>query len=250
MKTVLIEKSGFGPRDTLYKFRLPEPVPSAPGQFAELKVHDGLSPFLRRPISIFHAEGDELELLVRTVGAGTTQMLGWELGHEADILAPLGNGFKWVEGSGDCLLVGGGVGIAPLNYLAEKLLDAGKSVHLLFLPKRDSAILGAVHRLEEMDACIAENRSELPDALDAALSSGKGKDGVYACGPDAMMRLVSDVCGQKGIFCQASLEERMGCGFGICFGCAVRIKSEDGFVYKKACSDGPVFDGGEVVFHE
>jgi len=250
MKATLVEKRGFGIRDTLYKFKLAEPVVSEPGQFVEVEITKNHVPFLRRPISIFHADGDTVELLIRTVGAGTTQMLKWETGHETDMLVPLGRGFSWNEGPGDCLLVGGGIGAAPLGYLAEKLLDAGKNVHFLFLPRRNDAILGSFRRLKEIDLFIAENRTELPGAVNAALDAGKGAGGVYACGPDAMMRVTAGLCVQNNLECQVSMEERMGCGFGICAGCVVPVKSGDGFTYKKACVDGPVFNGGEVIFHE
>ncbi|MDR1246016.1 MAG: hypothetical protein LBK57_03195 [Clostridiales Family XIII bacterium] len=250
MKAALVEKKSFGLLDTLYTLRLPEPLCPAPGQFAELRISNELTPFLRRPISIFHAENNLVNLLVRRVGIGTTQMSEWQIGHETDILIPLGHGFTWTEGPGNCLLVAGGIGLAPLNYLAEKLLDAGKTVRLLFLPKRDDRLLASLHRLDEVHVLFAENRTELPQALSAALDAGNGADGVYVCGPEGMMRVVTEICTQKNIECQVSMEERMGCGFGICVGCAVRIKSGNAFVYKKACTDGPVFPGAEVIFHE
>ena len=247
---VLSAKQQFGDRDTLYTFTLPEAVDTVPGQFVEVRIREGETPFLRRPISIFHAKGDQLQLLIRTVGAGTREMLTWEPGYQADLLLPLGNGFRWENTPGDCLLIGGGIGIAPLNYLAEKLLDAGKRVHLLFLPKRDSGILKAVHRLAEMDIQFIENRKALPDALKTALTLNMGTGGVYTCGPNAMMELVAKTAAQYGVPCQVSMEARMGCGFGICVGCVVRIRDGDSFVYKKACMDGPVFQGEEVLFDE
>jgi len=250
MKATLVKKQSLGSRDTLYTFQLAEPVTSEPGQFVELKITKGLTPFLRRPISIFYAENDILELLVRSVGTGTKQMTEWEAGQEADMLIPLGNGFSFADGPGDCLLVGGGIGAAPLAFLAEKLLDAGKTVHLLFLPKRDEVVLSAFRRLNEMNLYFAENRAGLPKALNAALDAGQGKGGVYTCGPDAMMKVVAETCAQRDIACQVSMEERMGCGFGICAGCPVPIKTEGSFVYKKACVDGPVFRGEEVMFDE
>ena len=133
-------------RDTLYRFTCPAIARAAlPGQFVELKLTGGCDPFLRRPISLFDADGTEtFSLLVRTVGRGTEYMTGWTPGMEIDVLGPLGSGFSWETDTRDCLLVAGGIGLAPMGFLARRLLDEGKRVRLLFSPRRDAALLDAL----------------------------------------------------------------------------------------------------------
>ena len=140
-------------RDTLYRFTCPAIARAAlPGQFVELKLTGGCDPFLRRPISLFDADGTEtFSLLVRTVGRGTEYMTGWTPGMEIDVLGPLGSGFSWETDTRDCLLVAGGIGLAPMGFLARRLLDEGKRVRLLFSPRRDAALLDALPFRERLD---------------------------------------------------------------------------------------------------
>ena len=161
-------------RDTLYRFTCPAIARAAlPGQFVELKLTGGCDPFLRRPISLFDADGTEtFSLLVRTVGRGTEYMTGWTPGMEIDVLGPLGSGFSWETDTRDCLLVAGGIGLAPMGFLARRLLDEGKRVRLLFSPRRDAALLDALPFRERLDVSCCENRSALPAALDALLAQG------------------------------------------------------------------------------
>ena len=209
-------------RDTLYRFTCPAIARAAlPGQFVELKLTGGCDPFLRRPISLFDADGTEtFSLLVRTVGRGTEYMTGWTPGMEIDVLGPLGSGFSWETDTRDCLLVAGGIGLAPMGFLARRLLDEGKRVRLLFSPRRDAALLDALPFRERLDVSCCENRSALAERAAA-----------------------------HGVPCQLSMERRMACGIGICLGCAIAIHTPGGVTYKKVCKDGPVFRGEEVAFH-
>lgn len=249
----LLKKEVFGTRDLLYTFDCPGIAAKAkPGQFVEVRVSEGMEPFLRRPISIFDAAENELKLLVRTVGTGTKLMTEWEPGKEVDIIGPLGNGFNLEVSAKEVLLVGGGIGAAPLYYLAKELLKKDKRIQLLFLPKRDAVVMDSYGDLKEaFTVHYSENRKELPVILKQVLDQPEGIDMIYTCGPNAMMKTVSEIAGAKSVPVQVSMEERMGCGIGICAGCAVAIKTDDGdFTYKKVCKDGPVFWGEEVLFHE
>ncbi|HHU22108.1 MAG TPA: hypothetical protein GXZ52_01620 [Clostridiales bacterium] len=249
MLAKLIEFRSVTERDALYVFDCPELARAAsPGQIVELKINDCLDPFLRRPLSIFDVEGDTFSLLVRTVGRGTEYMTRWKPGVEVDVLGPLGKGFSWSEKEETFALVGGGVGMASLNFLARRLLEQGKQVHLLFSPKRDSQLLNALPQPERMDISFAENRTALPAALNALLA--KGIDRVFCCGPDGLMEIVAKTSMANNIPCQLSMERHMACGIGICLGCAIAIRTEQGLTYKKACKDGPVFEAEEVSFHE
>lgn len=250
MRTVLTEVRSVTGRDTLYTFACPEIARKArPGQFVELKLTDGCEPFLRRPISIFDTDGAHtFSLLVRTAGRGTSAMRGWTPGTEADVLGPLGNGFSWGADAQNCVLAAGGIGLAPLAFLAKKLLEEGKRVQLLFSPRRDAGLLDALPFRARLAVSCAENRAAFPDALDALLE--QGADALFSCGPEGLLEEAAKRAEARRVPCQLSVERRMACGFGICLGCAVAIRTEQGVTYKKVCRDGPVFRGGEVAFHE
>ena len=246
MKAELLCKKIITGKDTLYVFRCPEIAASAkPGQFVEVKLSDAF--FLRRPISIFDSDGAEtLSLLVRTVGRATEYMLTLEEGMQVDILGPLGNGFAIGGSAQNCLLAGGGIGLAPLYYLARCLKQQGKNVQLFFSPKRDAQLLQAIDT-EAFPVTVAENRKDIADQFPGLLESA---DIVYSCGPEGLLEYVAAETVQKGVPCQLSMERRMGCGIDLCKGCVVAVRTEQGLEYKLACHDGPVFEAKEVAFHE
>lgn len=250
MLATLLEQRRITDRDTLYVFECPELARKArPGQFVELKLTDSAEPFLRRPISIFDADGENtFTLLVRTVGRGTEYMTRWTAGTEVDVLGPLGNGFSWEKDTESCIIVGGGIGLAPLNYLARALAREGKRVRLLFSPKRDAQLLDAMPEKENLEIFYSENRAGVRPALEEMLS--EKTDQIFSCGPEGMLESVGECAMEHKIPCQLSVERRMGCGFGICVGCAIAIRTEYGVEYKKVCKDGPVFWAEEVSFHE
>ena len=250
MIATLIESRSITPRDTLYVLQNPELAKrSRPGQFVEIKLTDAGDPFLRRPISIFDCDGENtISLLVRTVGYGTQHMTQWQPGMQVDVLGPLGNGFTLDPDASTCLLIGGGIGLAPLNFLARTLLHQGKKVHILFSPKRDAQLVDALSDADSFTIHYADNRAHFSTVLSALLQDMP--DQVFACGPEGLLEIIADQTAELGIPCQLSMERRMGCGFGICLGCAISIRTENGLVYKKVCKDGPVFRAEEVSFHE
>ena len=146
------------------------------------------------------------------------------------------------------VVVGGGIGLAPLNYLARSLAREGKRVRLLFSPKRDAQLLDSLPEKENLEIFYAENRAGVRPALEEMLS--EKTDQIFSCGPEGMLESVGECAMERKIPCQLSVERRMGCGFGICVGCAIAIRTEHGVVYKKVCKDGPVFRAEEVSFHE
>ncbi len=247
----LIQSRRITARDTLYEFDCPELArKAAPGQFVELALGEGEGEgsFLRRPISIFDCDGERrFFLLVRTVGRGTQAMTGWKPGREVDVLGPLGNGFSWPESAGVCVLVGGGIGLAPLTYLARRLLETGWTVRLLFSPRREDELLDALPQREKLEIRCAENRTQLPVILEEMLAQA---DCVFACGPEGMLETVAVKTMQRDIPCQLSMERHMACGIGICLGCAIAVRTPEGLTYQKVCKDGPVFRAEEVSFHE
>jgi dihydroorotate dehydrogenase electron transfer subunit len=211
---------------------------------------DGLP--LRRPISIHQLDGDNLALLFNTVGKGTCWLSQRKKGEAIDLLGPLGNGFSINPESHNLLLVAGGMGIAPLAYLANMALQQMKKVTLLvgakygvqllpekFLPKGVTIITATEDGEQGYEGCVSEL---LPDYADSA-------DQVFACGPTAMYREMAqrkETLGLKGKPIQVSLEMRMGCGLGVCYACTVRTRNG----LKQVCKDGPVFELDDIVWDE
>jgi len=236
-----------------YRLRLrpAQPFAAQPGQFAMVKVSEGIDPLLRRPFSIHRvvgADSGEFELLFRVVGSGTRLLARTHVGDRVDVLAPLGRGFR-LEAARP-LLVGGGVGVAPLLFLAEALLARGASPKLLLggradrdvLCHDDFACLAVPYALATEDGSLGE-----PGLVTRLLERelGEAADGVvvYACGPLPMLAAVAVLCQQSGVPCQVSLEAHMACGVGACLGCVVPGTRE---TYLRVCKEGPVFDAHEI----
>ena len=206
------------------------------GQFVELSV-PGF--YLRRPISVADSADGVLTLLVKEAGEGTKKLRTVKSGDTVDALTDLGNGFDL--NAEKPLLVGGGIGCAPLYKLAKDFAAAGV---------RATAVLGfrnaaEVYYAEEFarfcDVVIATDDGSAGvrgNAVSAA--GGIDFDRFYACGPQVMLRAAA----QKLVYGQVSLEARMGCGFGACMGCS--IKTTKG--YARVCKEGPVFEAEEVVW--
>ena len=216
---------------------------TAPGQFVNISLP---GKFLRRPISIcsWTKEG-ALMLLVKVVGGGTHDLVRCVPGTELDVLSGLGNGFDTAFGGDSPVLVGGGIGTAPMYGLAQRLLDQGRTptVVLGFRSGKDAfyleefAALGCRLMIATEDGSmgtkgfVTDCLRKLPD-----LSY------VFACGPLPMLKAVHSLPGLTGG--QYSFEARMGCGFGACMGCTVPTK--DG--YKRVCKDGPILYQEEIVW--
>lgn len=224
------------------------PLPETlPGQFAELRVDNTPSVVLRRPISVhsFDAEKNEIGFLVQVVGDGTRWLASLKVGDKVNTLMPLGNGFTMpTEGGGRYLLVGGGVGSAPLYYLAEQLRKNGNDFVILIgaraakdLYRRDAyEALGRVEYTTE-DGSLGEkgyvtNHSVLAEKF----------DGIFTCGPKPMMLAVAKYARENNIACEVSLENKMACGLGACLCCVEDTKEG----HKCVCTDGPVFSIDEL----
>jgi dihydroorotate dehydrogenase electron transfer subunit len=224
-----------------------------PGQFVHIKVAEGNSPLLRRPISICNIdkEKSEFTMLYRAEGQGTRVLFQKQPGSLVDVLGPLGNGFpveEAEEGQVACL-VGGGIGVPPLYELSQRLVAKGvRVVHVLGF-QNEEAVFYEEKFLELGETYIATvdgshgTKGVVTDILDAY---GITFDVLYSCGPTPMLRALEQRYSSKKAY--ISLEERMGCGIGACFACVCHMQDNpNGFSYKKVCSDGPVFRVGEVV---
>ena len=230
------------------------PLPAmAPGQFVEVRVDGSPATFLRRPISINRVvrERNELWLLVHAVGEGTRALCSLDAGAKVNVVLPLGRGFSLPdavaagsEASKDFLLVGGGVGTAPLLFLGEELVARGhRPVFLLGgRSAQDLMQLDLFRRLGEVlltteDASAGECGFVTQHSL-WAQSSISDFQFVYTCGPKPMMIAVARMCREKGLPCEASLENLMACGLGACLCCVEN--TVDGNVC--VCKEGPVFN--------
>lgn len=224
-----------------------------PGQFVHLRIGKGLDPLLRRPISICdvdHAK-QQLTIIYRAEGAGTTLLAQHVQGDQVDVLGPLGQGFPLYERqTGEhVVLVGGGVGVPPLYYLSKRLTALGVKVTHILGFATESAVF------------YAQEFEELGETYITTIDGSYGTQGLvtdvldqwemtkwaalYSCGPLPMLRALSTRFKQHPA-AFISLEERMGCGVGACFAC-VCPTSESATSYKKICTHGPVFRVGEVV---
>jgi dihydroorotate dehydrogenase electron transfer subunit len=218
--------------------------PMLPGQFAEVRVDNSPNTFLRRPISInfVDIEKNELWLLIQKVGEGTRKLCEASIGDSINVLLPLGNSFSFPANKEDkVLLVGGGVGIAPLLFWGSMLhangyncsfLLGGRSAENL-LQLNDFAAFGTVYSTTE-DGSYGEKGFVTQHSV---LESQDFK-AIYSCGPTPMMKAVAAYAGRKNIFCEVSLENTMACGFGACL-CCVTDTTEG---HLCVCTDGPVFN--------
>ncbi len=232
---------------------------AAPGQFVAVRVSAGFSPFLRLPLSICRTDSaaGTIDLLYEDVGPKTRALRQAGAAAELACLGPLGRGFAMPAPGHRALLVGGGIGLPPLVFMGEALGQAGRRDAVLLAGTRTAAkhlpdaLLRAaapVVRRATDDGTLGHG-GLVTELLAEELEKG-GDSAVYTCGPHAMMAAVARLCRDWDVACQASLEEYMACGFGVCVGCVVEAVPEAGASpygrYRRICLDGPVFDTRQV----
>lgn len=217
---------------------------AAAGQFVHIRV-PGFT--LRRPVSIARIlpESQGLSLVFEVRGGGTEALSRLSEGDSLDLMGPLGQGFTLLGPDAKAVFVGGGIGLPPLleaaaHYRRPTVLAGFRTAGAVIL-RADFENIGADFRLATDDGTAGEKGTVLP-LLERRLSEGP-VDILYACGPTPMLRAVRVLALEKGIRCELSLEERMGCGVGACLVCA--CKTAGGM--KQVCKDGPVFPAEEVL---
>jgi dihydroorotate dehydrogenase electron transfer subunit len=229
-----------------------------PGQFVMVKPKEGPMPLLRRPFSVHgplieEGEVGGFDLLYKVVGQGTQALSEMKAGSLLDVLGPLGNGFSCPEKSRKVFLVAGGIGVAPLYYLARYLQEEREVKSTVFLGgcsagdilcQEEFRSIGAKVRISTEDCSLGEMGVITSLVQDALRGDGK-PDIIFACGPEAMLKSISEMAAAHEVVCQISLETVMACGFGVCLGCAVEKAGSPG-TYFHACADGPVFDSRAV----
>ncbi len=232
-------------KHVLLKLTREEPLPAMqPGQFVEVRVDHSPSTFLRRPISIHYVDAahNELWLLVATIGDGTRQLGRLKAGDTVNCVLPLGQGFSMPAGSARrVLLVGGGVGIAPLLYQGEALRRAGIEPVFLLGGRRAADLLELdMYRSVGQVYVTTEDGSlgETGFVTNHSLLQREQFDLIQTCGPKPMMQSVARYAKEHGIDCEASLENMMACGLGACL-CCVEKTTEGNLC---VCKEGPVFN--------
>jgi dihydroorotate dehydrogenase electron transfer subunit len=223
-----------------------------PGQFVMVRCDK--ETILPRPFSVHSVEGNEISLLISVVGKGTGWLSKKKKGDVLDVFGPLGNGFTVNAKSQNLLLVAGGMGIAPLRFLAERAAASGNKVTFINGAQSKDCLV-SVNPPQSL-----YNRGMLPASFQCINATDDGSEGfkgfatqliphymknidqIFACGPAAMYQTMARMPELKGKDVQLSLEQVMGCGVGVCYGCTIKTKNG----LKQVCKDGPVFNMDEV----
>ncbi|MDR0197780.1 MAG: dihydroorotate dehydrogenase electron transfer subunit [Oscillospiraceae bacterium] len=244
----LIEKKLISAGIYSFSVECPDAAKAAkPGQFAHIRI-SGFT--LRRPVSICDAdkENGTLRFVFEVRGEGTARLSETGVGDNIDIIAPLGNGFTLPENPARrVVLAGGGIGVPPLLGIAR--IMKGNAAAILGFKNSGKVILEKDFKRAGADVTICAedegvHKTPIPP-LAEKLSRG-GVDRVYACGPEPMLKAVVAECKKRGVECEVSLEQRMGCGVGACVVCACRAVRGGEELMLRVCRDGPVFSGREV----
>lgn len=249
LKVVAMEQ--LNEKNVLLKLSQDAPLPEMlPGQFVEVRVDGSTSTYLRRPISVnfVDKERNELWLMVATIGDGTRKLGQLKVGDTLNCVLPLGNTFTMPTSKEDnILLIGGGVGVAPLLYFGKQIKDFGAKVTFLLGARTATDLL----ELEEFRKygevyCTTEDGSEGEKGFvtnHSVLQKGNFTQ-ISTCGPKPMMVAVAKYAHAARIRCEASLENLMACGVGACL-CCVEKTTEGN---KCACTEGPVFDINRLLW--
>ena len=226
--------------------KLPEMLP---GQFVEVRVDGSPKTFLRRPISINYVdrENNELWLLVATVGDGTRQLARLQPGDFLNCILPLGNGFTATDDPSVPLLIGGGVGVAPLLYLGAEMAKNGiKPTFLLGARTKNDLLMINIFKRYGRVYVTTEDGSEGEKGFvtNHSLLQQEHFDHIFTCGPTPMMKAVARYAKQNDITCEVSLENLMACGLGACLCCVEKTVNGNLCV----CKDGPVFNINDLLW--
>jgi len=231
---------------------------SLPGQFVMVRIPGKDVPLLGRPFSIYSlytSRNDTvIEILYRIAGKGTALFSRMKENEEVSVLGPLGQGFDIFERRKHIILIAGGVGVAPLSFLAEiyarSYPDKNRKISCYLGAKSSGAHVG----LDRLEGTCSEVKISTDDGSSGYhglvtdlfykdfLSSENEDAFIYSCGPNQMMKSLAHILEGHSCKCQVSVEERMACGIGTCLGCTVVTKDEGGVKFLRACKEGPVFD--------
>lgn len=239
-----------------------------PGEYISI-LCDGLT--LRRPFSVADFENNTITVLMKKRGRGTEYISNLKQGDKIEFSAPLGNTFK-IENK-KTLLVGAGIGVAPLIYLNKKLNEIGAETFFAagflgvndiitphpasshFLPqeeKEQQSRLGLLAQQPGFNFISTDdgsngNKGSICDYLEKIISDFKPEK-IVSCAPHLVLKFVAQIAQENGIDCEVCMEKVMACGIGVCRGCVIQIKKDDKIQNATVCKDGPVFNGAEVIW--
>lgn len=274
---VLLSIEAFPGDQFIMRIRAPQCAAAArPGNFVHVSCDESLP--MRRPLSIMRVVDDSIEVLYKIAGHGLRLLSRHKPGDEISVIGPIGIPFEAQTGRPNCLLIGGGVGIPPMIFLADRLRrDArwqpmailGSEIPFPFelqssrlpAPWAGDEVVSAMPLLESWDipsrlcslsafaGCYRGYVTGLAEAWLQSLDEPElARTQVFACGPTPMLKAVAELAARYHLPCQVSLEEFMACAVGGCAGCAVRITTPEGPAMKRVCVDGPVFEAASVVW--
>ncbi len=220
----------------IWRLRVAAVPKGEPGQFFMLRTAAGIDPFLSRPISICDATETETAFVYRVAGRGTALLSQLRAGDALETGLPLGNGFPLCKGR--AVLIGGGLGIAPLLYLAKRLREINTCTHV-YVGYSGEPFLQAEYAA--LGAFYPKRGGYITQDVDFSQPAT-----YYACGPEPMLRAAAQRARASGAQLYVSMESRMACGTGACLGCSLITARGN----RRVCKDGPVFAAADVFFEE
>jgi dihydroorotate dehydrogenase electron transfer subunit len=253
-KIKLLKKQALKPDIIKYTCLAPEIAnKTKPGQFIEIKVSKNIEPFLRRPISIHNVdrENNIIEFIIQVKGKGTALLSELEEGEMIDVIGPLGEGTFDIKQCKNIAIIGGGIGIFPLFELAKRSVRNTNVYIYLGFRNKDLVILEDEFKNVSTNLIVTTDDGTYAKAGYAIDYLEKDLrvlniDGIFACGPLPLLKKVKELAEKTNIYTQISLEEKMGCGIGVCLGCAVKYKTETEDTFVRVCKEGPIFNAKEV----
>lgn len=244
----------------IWKMELAAPrlaaLPSAPGQFLMIQVDSGWTMPIRLPMSIADVSDGGMAVIFKIYGDGTRCLAGKRPGATVSLIGPLGNSFRMPAGKVNPILVGGGVGLAPLLWMRKKM-QAATIRHTILLGARTAGDHVLAHDPEQGvyltsdDGSVGDKGTVMPTL--ERLASAAAETVIIACGPPPMLAAIRALSLQRKWPCQLAVESYMACGIGICQGCVVErnlpLSNRPSYLsrYSLTCTDGPVYDAGEVL---
>lgn len=219
------------------------------GQFVQVRIDNSKSTFLRRPISVNYVDKvkNQLWLLVRKAGEGTKAMSRLGKGDILNLVLPLGNYFKVHDEENRFLLVGGGVGVAPMLYWGARLKEQGFHPEFLVGARSESDLLelNELRTLGPVHVSTDDGSAGTPGVVTQNPALQQKWDRIYCCGPAPMMKAVAAVARQNAVPCEVSLENMMACGLGACLCCVEKTVKGNVCV----CTEGPIFNTNQLTWH-
>ncbi len=265
LQAEVLENRRIAPLTWILKLHAPDLAPAIrPGQFVNLHTSPTIVPLLRRPMSVHRVirHGGSTTgfcVLYDVIGPGTRHLSLLKASQRLDVMGPLGNEITVPRGTKRAILIAGGVGVGPIKIVAESLQERGVRDITVCYGARDSdhcvptdeAAPHGCRVLVTTDDGSVGRKGRVTDSMKDLLGQNRLSPGdyVFACGPVPMFKAVRDLLAEHEIECEAATEEFMGCGFGVCNGCPLRQRQEDGSIaYRLCCTDGCIFPLSTLVF--